>query len=477
MSAAGSIDVVSYNTYLKALLAAGAREEVAQTFRDMRARGLAPNVVTYNSLVRDAVARQDSRRAWQLVDTMENAGVPPDAFTCSILMKFVKQNPIPQDLDRITDLMQRARVIPDEVLVNCLLDACVRLRDTRRLTKVLQQFRAVGVVPSAHAYATLIRAYGHARCPERSWELWQERTGGDAGRCDEEAFAAIVEACTANGDVQGAVRLFRDVGDRLESFGRAGLIFANVVKACVVAKKPRLAVECYNQAKDFMICGRVTFNTLIDILVRATDMAKAHELFREMALKNVAPDLITYSTLIKGHCARGDLEQALQLLGRMQRRGIAPDAVLFNSILDGCAHKQMRTLTEQVLRDMEAAGIAPSAVTLSILVKLYGRCGDLDAALDAVDRYPQKYGFSANAQVFTSLMSACIANGELDRALEVFERMAPAGAPPDAKAFQTLLSGAARAGAEGAALAARLLRDALRGASPRASTARSSTWR
>merc|ERR1719461_2211549 len=126
-------------------------------------------------------------------------------------------------------------------------------------------------------------------------------------------------------------------------------------------------------------------------------MTRANELFRDMTLKAVMPDLITYSTLIKGHCSCGDLEQGLQLLDLMQRRGIAPDAILFNSILDGCAHKQMRTLTEQVLQDMEAAGIAPSNFTLSILVKLYGRCSDLESAFRAIDVYPRKYGFQLNA--------------------------------------------------------------------------------
>merc|ERR1719335_1495067 len=116
-------------------------------------------------------------------------------------------------------------------------------------------------------------------------------------------------------------------------------------------------------------------------------------------MNNVEPDLITFSTLIKGHCAAGDIEQGLRLLSLMQRRGIKPDAILFNSILDGCAHKQMRALTEQVLRDMEAAGVAPSNFTLSILVKLYGRCADIEAACNVVDTYPKKYGFTLNAQV------------------------------------------------------------------------------
>merc|ERR1719468_969991 len=191
----------------------------------------------------------------------------------------------------------------------------------------------------------------------------------------------------------------------LPDFSRGSVVFSALVKACVQRKLTKLATEVYDEIKDVCTCSKVTYNTLIDALVRQGSMEKATDLFRDMSLKAVMPDLITYSTLIKGHCLRGDLEQGLQLLGLMQRRGIAPDAVLFNSILDGCAHKQMRTLTEQVLQDMEAADIAPSNFTLSILVKLYGRCGDLEAAFRVVDAYATQYGLSLNAQVYTCLMS------------------------------------------------------------------------
>merc|ERR1719515_481282 len=174
-------------------------------------------------------------------------------------------------------------------------------------------------------------------------------------------------------------------------------------------------------------CNRITYNTIIDALVREGDVDKAASVLRDMELKGVTPDLISYATLIKGHCARGNLEQGLQLLGLMQRKGISPDAIVFNSILDGCAHKQMRTLTEQVLQDMETAGIAPSNFTLSILVKLYGRCSDLDTAFNVVETFPEKYKFKLNAQVYTCLMSACIANGSLARAIAVYKAMIDAG--------------------------------------------------
>lgn len=444
MEVSGQVDVISYNTYLKILLTEGLQDEVASVLKEMHTRGLKPNAVTYNSLMKNIIARQDLPGAWRLIDEMEQVGVKPDAFTCSILMKGVKHTSSADDVDKIIALIDRAQVTPDEVLVNCLLDACVRLRNVQRLTVVLEQFKATGVVPSPHACATLIRAYGHARRLDRAWVLWRELKEERKVVPSEEVFASMVDACLANGDLEGAVTVFREMKEVLRDFSRGAVVFSALAKVCVQRKSAKLATDVYDEIKDVCTCSKVTYNTLIDALVREGSMEKATDLFRDMSLKAVTPDLITYSTLIKGHCVRGDLEQGLQLLGLMQRRGIAPDAILFNSILDGCAHKQMCSLTEMVLKDMEIAGIAPSNFTLSILVKLYGRCNDLETAFKVVDTYPRKYGFDLNAQVYTCLMSACIANGALPRALEVYGRMTKSGCASDAKTYQTLLSGCLR---------------------------------
>jgi pentatricopeptide repeat protein len=464
MEAKAQVDVVSYNTYLKILFANGPRSEINAVLEAMRSRGIRPNAVTYNSLVKDAVMRQDIHGAWKFIDDMEKDNVSPDAFTCSILMKGVKHTSCPADVDNIISLIHRAKVTPDEVLVNCLLDACVRLRNIPRLTQVLEQFKSTGVVPSLHACAMLIKAYGHSRRLDRAWALWRELTVERKVSPNEEVFASMVDACLANGDLENAVAVVREMKHSLSEFSRSATVFSGLIKACIQRKEVKMAIEIYDEMREVSFtCTKVTYNTLIDSLVRQGDMDAATAIFREMSLKAVTPDLITYSTLIKGHCSRGCLEQGLQLLGLMQRRGIAPDAIVFNSILDGCAHKQMRTLTEQVLQDMENAGIAPSNFTLSILVKLYGRCSDLDTAFSVVETYPKKYNFKLNAQVYTCLMSACIANGALARAMEVYDQMITAGCPTDAKMYQTLLSGCIRHGDLDAA--ASLLEDALSKAS------------
>jgi pentatricopeptide repeat protein len=244
------------------------------------------------------------------------------------------------------------------------------------------------------------------------------------------------------------------------AFQRSPALFAATTKSLVQNRRCELAIDLYNEVKHVFQVTKVTYNTLIDALVRQGDMARAQEIFREMAMYGAAPDLISYSTLIRGHCTRGDLEQGLQLLSQMQRRGIVPDAVLFNSILDGCAHKQMRTLTEQVLKDMDKVGVTPSNFTISILVKLYGRCGDVSAAFQVVHDLPRRFGFEVNTQVYTCLMAACISNGELSRALEVYDTIGHLGLTCDAKMYHTLLTGCVRVGNLQAATL--VVRDALR---------------
>merc|ERR1719161_2397026 len=401
-----------------------------------------PNQVTYNSVINAAISRGDLRGSWQYVEDMEAQGVQVDAFTCSILMKGIKHSSKRDDVEKILALVDRAKVVPDEVLVNSLLDACVRLRNGPLLTQVLQQFRATGVVPSLHAYATLIKAYGHAQQLDQVWALWRELTAERKTTPNEEVFACMADACVANGDLNGAVHVLRQMKQLAPDHPGNPAVFSGLLKACLQRKELQRAMELYEEMdRSESSCSLTTYNMLIDAFARAGNMDRVARLFRDMHQKNINPDIVTYSTVIKGYCVKGDLEPALQLFSLMRKRGIKPDAILFNSILDGCAHKQMRTLTEQVLADMEEEGVSPSNFTLSILVKLYGRCGDVEEAFDVVEAFPKKYGFELNIQVYTCLMSACISNKELSKAVQVLEQMKMAGCVPDGKTYQTILSG------------------------------------
>merc|ERR1719487_1898116 len=330
--------------------------------------------------------------------------------------------------------------------MNTLLDACMRLRDPRRLNDALNQFKASGVVPSMHAHAVLIKAYGQALRLDQAWKVWRELMHDRRTHPNEEVYGAMIDACMSSDDLDAASKLFVEMKKQLPNSSRLSFLFSGLVKGFTQRKEMDRAMEFYklSMSDGGACCNLVTYNALIDTYARVGDMDKCAKMFADMCERGVDPDLITYSTVIKGYCVQGNLEQAIQLFTLMRKRGITPDGILFNSILDGCARKQMRTLTEQVLGDMEEANVAPSNFTLSILIKLYGRLGDVDRAFEIVETYPQKYGFELNATVYTCLMSTCMSNDNAEKALEVFEMMKTSKCAPDSKTYLTLINGCLR---------------------------------
>jgi len=456
MEAAGRVDVVSYNIMLKQCVSDGANLKSPETvLEDMRKRGLKPNTATYNSLLGGALAAGNFERAWRTIDRMESSG-GVDAYTVSILFKGYKRERRGMDAEAVhkaLGLIEKHKVKVDEVLVNVALEACVALRDMHQVKVALEIFKRSGwAVPkqcAMHTYGVLIKAHGQSQNLEEAWRLWNLVTVEKAMEASEQLYGQMLDALVTNGCLDDALALFEDMKsthrDTLDSQGFA-VAYAMIIRGFSQRRECAKALRCYEEMKqNGTKVSLVVLNTLIDACSRVGDMEAAGRVFDEMVDLQCEPDVITYTTLIKGYCVCGNLDYSLQLFASMRKKGIRPDAIVFNSILDGCAKKQMTSLCEQVIRDMEEADVKPSNHSASILIKLYGRTKNLEAAFQVVNVMPAKYGFRANNAVYTCLMSACIANGKLDQAMALRLRMSQERINPDEKMYSTLLRGTLRA--------------------------------
>merc|ERR1740133_189763 len=127
-----------------------------------------------------------------------------------------------------------------------------------------------------------------------------------------------------------------------------------------------------------------------------------------MAMPPVQPDIVTYSTIVKGFCNTGSLDRALQILKEMQTSGKhEADELMYNSLLDGCAKEHRPDDALKLLGDMRKSGVSPSNYTLSMLVKLMGRCKRLNQAFPLLEEISQEYGLKINVQVYTCLIQGC----------------------------------------------------------------------
>jgi pentatricopeptide repeat protein len=171
---------VTFNTLLKGCAIKKMLYKSYDLFQTMKTHGLRPNQVTFNTLIEVYVrcGRQD--HAWSLLAEMKEMHVKPDNYTLSSLVKGIKphrdfwnQNGKYSDctvdprVSRVIELVDKMYKRPsdfgdkpDEILYNCLLDLCVRYKDTKTAVRIFDQMRFQGLKPSAVTYGILIKSFG-----------------------------------------------------------------------------------------------------------------------------------------------------------------------------------------------------------------------------------------------------------------------------------------------------------------------------
>merc|ERR1719453_556824 len=176
VASAGTADVVTYNTVLKALLSLGNMTEAKKLLAEMAARGLPASRVTFHQMLNAEVNTGNQRGVWKVVDEMTAAGHIPDAVTCAILAKCLKDGAHPWNVERVMNLVAELPGPIDEVLLSSMVEACMRMKRMDVLSKLLGQCKddEKSLKLTASSYGSLIKAYAHVGDVEQMWSLWCE---------------------------------------------------------------------------------------------------------------------------------------------------------------------------------------------------------------------------------------------------------------------------------------------------------------
>merc|ERR1719487_631299 len=330
----GLVDVVSYNTLLKAYLKQGQIVKARKLLGEMAENNIQANQVTYNEMLNALVTVKDRKEMWALVREMNAMGMRPNSVTCSIILKSLASHSAPDDVRQAMALIDNLHEDMDEVLFASVIEACVRVGQLDLLSSKLQQYAGLGGLAglTAPTYGSMIKAYGRARDIERVRELWHEMRRRHVTPTSI-TLGCVIDALVNNGFPDEALSLVREIRDD---------------ETC----------------KD--ILNTVIYSTMLDANARTGKMDRADELFREMVASGVSPDVITYSTLVKGHCQSGDIDQGFQVLKEMVANGVhEPDEILYNSLLDGCAKQHRVDDALKLVEDMHKNNVRPSNFTLS----------------------------------------------------------------------------------------------------------------
>merc|ERR1719453_1187610 len=447
----GLVDVVSYNTLLKAYLKQGQITKARKLLTEMAESDIQANQVTYNEMLNALVTVKDRHEMWALVREMNAMGMRPNSVTCSIILKSLTAHSAPDDVRQAMSLIDNLQEDMDEVLFASVVEACVRIGQLDLLSQKLQQYASKGGLArlTAPTYGSMIKAYGRARDIERVRELWGEMRRHHVTPTSI-TLGRMVDALVRNSLPDEAFDLVRGIRDESEYADILNtVIYSTLLKGFAQSRQPGRVQDVFEEMKQMGIaCNTVSYNTMLDANAMTGKMDRADELFREMVASGVSPDVITYSTLVKGYCQAGDIDRGYQVLNEMVANGVhEPDEILYNSLLDGCAKQHRVDDALKLVEDMHKHNVRPSNFTLSILVKLLGRSRRLNQAFAMVEETCKRFDLQANIHVYTCLIFACFQNRQLPRAMQLHDSMiTEAGVEPDERTYAVLARGCLTAG-------------------------------
>lgn len=439
-------DIIACNTMIKGYCNFGRIDDAIALLRSAKSEGHPLSDVSYNCILNAHVRARSYSAAWSWYEEMVSHGISEDVFTVSTLVKAVKTSTDKEFTTNVLHLLDRTDVdiTSDEVVLTVVLDALVRLKDMRRLQHLVRKVKEMKTFPPVSTINTIIKALSSLKRIDEVMELWHVMTEVRAMEPNDISIGCVVDACVSNNRVGEALELVSQWKSRIQM---NTVIYSTLIKGFAITREAHRAIEVFNLMQaEGVEPNLVTLNTLIDACARAGSLEKAAAILETATARGLEPDRITFSTLVKGFCIAGQVEQAITVMESSRRRGLAPDVFMFNTIMDHCTNVGRLDIVDRLYAQLLAEGLAPTNFTLGVLLKRYGKDGQLDKAFECVERIPEKYRFSPNTQEMTCLISACIINKQIHRALKVYKTMYIQGPPPDAVTYERLISGILRFG-------------------------------
>lgn len=154
------------------------------------------------------------------------------------------------------------------------------------------------------------------------------------------------------------------------------------------------------------------------------------QLFDKIPVKNV----VVYNVMIRSYVNNRSYKDALLLFKVMHMDNIQPDRYTLPCVLKACSVSENMWLGLQIHAPIVKNGLDSNLYTGNGLVAMYGKCGFLAEARQALDEMPRRDVISWN-----SMVAGYAQNGSFDDALEVCKEMNFLGLKLDAGTMASLL--------------------------------------
>lgn len=231
---------------------------------------------------------------------------------------------------------------------------------------------------------------------------------------NEASWNQMVSCCVRVGLYSEATGLFGKM--RIEGFEPNGFVISSLITACTRSES---MVNEGLQLHNFVFkCG-----LLYDIFVATALLyfygtygfiVSAKDLFEEMTDRNV----VTWTSLMVAFSDNGDSEEVINLYKRMKYEGVNCNENTLATVITSCGLLEDELLSHQILSHVSKLGFLSNVSVANSLISMFGSRGNVENAVDVFERINERDTISWNA-----IISAYAHNELHEQCLRHFSRM------------------------------------------------------
>ncbi|CAI9268101.1 unnamed protein product [Lactuca saligna] len=297
------VSTLTCNFVLKELIEWEKEHMVESVYRELKRKGLIPNVYTYEILIKGRFSMGRLEKAWNIFAQMREAGVKPNAF---IIGTYIRELCWKWKTDLAFQTVKAFRDLNEPVDVfayTCVIRGFVRegkIQDAEDV--LLNDMKIREVVPDEDCYGALILEYLKKGETAKAFDLCDEMKSRVGIEADYVLMRCMMQYLCGVGSLDEALSFFKE----------------------------------FMQKSSKVFIDGVTFDSAIDAACKLGRMEDAMELVEEWTKgRKMKLWEMHYRTLIDGYCLRGEPWNALYMFQEMMRNGYRPDSTSYHVLARG----------------------------------------------------------------------------------------------------------------------------------------------
>ncbi|KAI3801977.1 hypothetical protein L1987_30097 [Smallanthus sonchifolius] len=344
-----------------------------------------------------------------------------DIFTYNAMLKAYSKT------GSVDDLQGLFKSIPcrDSVSYNTVIAGLGTKGCAREALEMFVKMQKQGFEVTGHTYVSVLNACS------RGFDLGRgKQVHGKIVACGLMCNGFVCNALTDLYAKCGEIDVARWLFDRMcyKSVISWNLMISGYMKNGL----PERCIELYCEMKlSGLKPDMVTASNVLGALFQMGRIDEAQKLFKEIEKK----DTISWTTMIVGHVQNGKEEDALMLFNDMLMENVKPDKFTVSSVVSACARLASLFYGQTVHGRSVHMGVDNDTLVSSALVDMYSKCGYPTEARKIFNTIDPKSTVSWN-----SMILGYAQNGKDLEALRLYEEMLNNGIKPDSITFVGVLS-------------------------------------